>query len=128
MRKFDLSLSSSRSYYFHTFRFFFQAEDGIRDRDVTGVQTCALPIWKNDCPLIVRSIAGIVIIAAVSGTSGAAAWYCEEATLIRSSPPSTIASTAKIAIKIGRASCRERVWCWEEGRVVQQEASDVLTS
>src|SRR5690554_7376484 len=25
--------------------FFFQAEDGIRDADVTGVQTCALPIW-----------------------------------------------------------------------------------
>src|SRR5437773_12331959 len=25
--------------------FFFQAEDGIRDRDVTGVQTCALPIF-----------------------------------------------------------------------------------
>ena len=24
------------------FFFFFQAEDGIRDRDVTGVQTCAL--------------------------------------------------------------------------------------
>ena len=24
--------------------FFFQAEDGIRDYDVTGVQTCALPI------------------------------------------------------------------------------------
>src|SRR6266513_4168526 len=24
---------------------FFQAEDGIRDRNVTGVQTCALPIW-----------------------------------------------------------------------------------
>src|SRR5699024_11417453 len=23
----------------------FQAEDGIRDRNVTGVQTCALPIW-----------------------------------------------------------------------------------
>src|SRR5437667_2160709 len=27
--------------------FFFQAEDGIRDRDVTGVQTCALPIYKG---------------------------------------------------------------------------------
>ena len=26
--------------------FFFQAEDGIRDHCVTGVQTCALPIWK----------------------------------------------------------------------------------
>src|SRR2546422_7187125 len=26
--------------------FFFQAEDGIRDVAVTGVQTCALPIWR----------------------------------------------------------------------------------
>src|SRR5699024_11997297 len=25
----------------------FQAEDGIRDRNVTGVQTCALPIWRG---------------------------------------------------------------------------------
>src|SRR6266540_5686464 len=29
--------------------FFFQAEDGIRDRDVTGVQTCALPISPRRC-------------------------------------------------------------------------------
>src|SRR5256885_11925190 len=28
--------------------FFFQAEDGIRDYKVTGVQTCALPIWLMD--------------------------------------------------------------------------------
>src|SRR5207248_4435557 len=27
--------------------FFFQAEDGIRDRTVTGVQTCALPICRR---------------------------------------------------------------------------------
>src|SRR5205085_4811232 len=27
------------------FFFFFQAEDGIRDLTVTGVQTCTLPIW-----------------------------------------------------------------------------------
>src|SRR5688572_32232503 len=27
--------------------FFFQAEDGIRDLTVTGVQTCALPIWSK---------------------------------------------------------------------------------
>src|SRR6266498_4408479 len=35
-------------FYFNMFIFFFfffQAEDGIRDADVTGVQTCALPIW-----------------------------------------------------------------------------------
>src|SRR5437867_13345762 len=28
------------------FFFFFQAEDGIRDRTVTGVQTCALPLTR----------------------------------------------------------------------------------
>src|SRR5699024_11782261 len=28
--------------------FLFQAEDGIRDRNVTGVQTCALPISESD--------------------------------------------------------------------------------
>src|SRR5436189_6015430 len=37
-----------------SFVFFFQAEDGIRDTSVTGVQTCALPIsldWAAlDCP------------------------------------------------------------------------------
>src|SRR5256886_15229210 len=30
------------------FFFFFQAEDGIRDLTVTGVQTCALPIYRGD--------------------------------------------------------------------------------
>src|SRR5699024_3639290 len=30
------------------FFFFFQAEDGIRDRNVTGVQTCALPIYQRE--------------------------------------------------------------------------------
>src|SRR2546430_4328673 len=31
----------------HVHFFFFQAEDGIRDLTVTGVQTCALPIFKK---------------------------------------------------------------------------------
>src|SRR3989440_969451 len=35
------------------FFFFFQAEDGIRDLIVTGVQTCALPIWVVP-PRVVR--------------------------------------------------------------------------
>src|SRR5215475_1208527 len=30
--------------------FFFQAEDGIRDFHVTGVQTCALPILEGEVP------------------------------------------------------------------------------
>src|SRR5260364_451235 len=33
-----------------TFFFFFQAEDGIRDDLVTGVQTCALPICRTAAP------------------------------------------------------------------------------
>src|SRR5437867_11586500 len=33
--------------FFSVYFFFFQAEDGIRDRTVTGVQTCALPIYVN---------------------------------------------------------------------------------
>src|SRR5207249_5388991 len=36
------------------FFFFFQAEDGIRDRNVTGVQTCALPILPGFRSLCVR--------------------------------------------------------------------------
>src|SRR5687767_15358805 len=34
---------------FHGHVFFFQAEDGIRDKLVTGVQTCALPIFPSSC-------------------------------------------------------------------------------
>src|SRR5438552_4087836 len=34
--------------YLYVFVFFFQAEDGIRDDLVTGVQTCALPISSPD--------------------------------------------------------------------------------
>ena len=35
--------------FFFSLFFFFQAEDGIRDVAVTGVQTCALPIWGLLC-------------------------------------------------------------------------------
>ena len=35
-------------FFFNFFFFFFQAEDGIRDLIVTGVQTCALPISEYD--------------------------------------------------------------------------------
>src|SRR2546421_1130234 len=37
--------------------FFFQAEDGIRDLIVTGVQTCALPILRMVHPLPVGTFA-----------------------------------------------------------------------
>src|SRR2546430_5557812 len=40
------------------FFFFFQAEDGIRDLTVTGVQTCALPISLGKEPIIVYDSPG----------------------------------------------------------------------
>src|SRR3712207_7007278 len=47
--------------------FFFQAEDGIRDIGVTGVQTCALPICSGD-----RAPSGLVIaVLALCGTVAA---------------------------------------------------------
>src|SRR5699024_12101674 len=45
--------------------FFFQAEDGIRDRNVTGVQTCALPIyWVNTT--YVLSTSGLSTLIAIN--------------------------------------------------------------
>src|SRR5258708_9634608 len=59
--------------------FFFQAEDGIRDDLVTGVQTCALPIpclmtlsrstWTNCCGTLGRKV---VLKPAISGRFRAA--------------------------------------------------------
>src|SRR5205085_8131575 len=46
---FIVSLSCLVQSFFCVFVFFFfQAEDGIRDLTVTGVQTCALPIFLQD--------------------------------------------------------------------------------
>src|SRR5687767_16017076 len=39
----------------YVFFFFFQAEDGIRDKLVTGVQTCALPIFPDAIRRIVET-------------------------------------------------------------------------
>src|SRR5207249_8796454 len=51
--------------------FFFQAEDGIRDRNVTGVQTCALPILAaggSDLPWQQQHPDGGTIFPAGSGS------------------------------------------------------------
>src|SRR2546429_5384882 len=46
---------------FTTLLFFFQAEDGIRDVAVTGVQTCALPIC------VTRRVGAVLVQAAGDG-------------------------------------------------------------
>src|SRR5262249_56004431 len=44
---FTLVYSFAIMLFIFCFFFFFQAEDGIRDWSVTGVQTCALPIFES---------------------------------------------------------------------------------
>src|SRR6266540_4405660 len=46
-----------------SFFFFFQAEDGIRDRDVTGVQTCALPICGRGAGALPEREGGLHVAA-----------------------------------------------------------------
>src|SRR5688572_31623924 len=85
--------------------FFFQAEDGIRDLTVTGVQTCALPISQR-VPESTRSTASAADSAAriprisqdPSPMTGLPAF----------SPSAISDSVPYSPPKIGRASCRER--------------------
>src|SRR2546423_12286176 len=42
--------------------FFFQAEDGIRDKLVTGVQTCALPICYTAYPFTMLVVVGVMTL------------------------------------------------------------------
>src|SRR5258708_7034370 len=72
-----------------------QAEDGIGDDLVTGVQTCVLPISVLISSSVLLLVAfSVPVLASVS--------------LLRSrSPP--LASSRPTLLKIGRASCRERV-------------------
>src|SRR2546430_13168766 len=53
-------LSSSSCLLF--FFFFFQAEDGIRDLTVTGVQTCALPIFNTTYYILEADRSGSAVV------------------------------------------------------------------
>src|ERR1039457_7394111 len=46
--------------------FFFQAEDGIRDYKVTGVQTCALPIYRI-LRYVTWAIGPVAVLLVISG-------------------------------------------------------------
>src|SRR2546430_15135310 len=47
--------------------FFFQAEDGIRDLTVTGVQTCALPIFLFTPEAQTRDVLGLLRARGLNG-------------------------------------------------------------
>src|SRR5438093_10461482 len=90
--------------------FFFQAEDGIRDWSVTGVQTCALPISR-------------VPARGAAGTKGRAD---------RSDPQESLGGVSERpgvaqhldGWEIGRASCRERVEIGVGGRRGEKKEKD----
>src|SRR5699024_11968178 len=88
-------------------RVFFQAEDGIRDRNVTGVQTCALPIFP-DFGLTTKDT---VIPRDVWENCSAALLKAEEnwgIVELGYQFPESDRDAGKIKlVKIGRASCRE---------------------
>src|SRR2546430_9929836 len=87
-----------------TLIFFFQAEDGIRDLTVTGVQTCALPILPPAMKL--KTLIPLIILKKpcerkLKNTN----YYLPKTKLLRLVKPSALTKV----VKIGRASCRERV-------------------
>src|SRR2546430_5806898 len=86
--------------------FFFQAEDGIRDLTVTGVQTCALPI----CLL---AVATLFILAFVHRTiylpSPARFTLALLLVAVYGIPMGFPLALLVRELEIGRASCRERV-------------------
>src|SRR5207249_9092699 len=100
----------------------FQAEDGIRDRNVTGVQTCALPILDGAHRHRARSKVNIVNVRAQPEPANSANWSrplrCASRWLsARVVRPLDRRETSSRwgKRKIGRASCRERVWSKEDG-------------
>src|SRR5690625_6539343 len=95
MRKEDIKVLSKRKKLkkTHYYIFFFQAEDGIRDGHVTGVQTCALPICFR---------------ARGRRHRGPRAH-------LRTGPAPRRGARAGRQGEIGRASCRERGYIWGGG-------------
>src|SRR2546427_1381173 len=103
------------------FFFFFQAEDGIRDLTVTGVQTCALPIWGQRQRLaIARALykdAPILILdEATSALDNESERLVQEA-LTRLMQGRT---TLVIAHRLSTIEHADRVVVMERGRIAEQ--------
>src|SRR5690606_39794982 len=100
----------------------FQAEDGIRDFHVTGVQTCALPILKGTKREITTDIT-LGIASPEEMALKAKRLQDEGAVMLKvklgKEPKTDIARIREIrkavGFEIGRASCRERGYEWVVG-------------
>src|SRR5690606_40959656 len=93
--------------------FFFLAEDGIRYFHVTGVQTCALPIWKcvrlrqGDYEQETVFSDNPATVASEFAAAGARHLHLVDLDGAREGLPVNLPSVQDI-LEIGRASCRVR--------------------
>src|SRR5206468_7874523 len=108
--------------------FFFQAEDGIRDLIVTGVQTCALPILRvarpeDLLPLMAARIASRTVTGdlAVAASEPRSSLWRETGRRFRRHRLAVVGTV--VLLEIGRASCRERVRSAGGGVVLGRERS-----
>src|SRR5690606_40431500 len=105
-----------------------QAEDGIRGFHVTGVQTCALPIFALATMVAARAWGAFFVQAAAA--AGVLGYLMKE-------PKQTLVVTMELLgwpllyalmfrrrltlpAQVGRASCRERVWISDAGVVLEE--------
>src|SRR5207244_7469858 len=91
--------------------FFFQADDGIRDDLVTGVQTCALPIYGTHVAATIAGTGAARVDRAEQGVAPGAALAGVK--VLHADGSGTEAEVIAgvqwaVANEIGRASCRER--------------------
>src|SRR4051794_41221045 len=101
--------------------FFFQAEDGIRDGRVTGVQTCALPIWSPSTPSAPTRSARRRDRSALGARRRGGRRRRPRRARARRTATGTQSTPRR---EIGRASCRERGEMSEGGVSVEKKKGE----
>src|SRR2546430_8103806 len=89
--------------------FFFQAEDGIRYLTVTGVQTCALPIWSAFPSFPLTQTSGRLFHLTLRSSGGRSSPILAHTARDCPNARSRGSRVRSSRREIGRASCRERV-------------------
>src|SRR5690606_40520715 len=98
--------------------FFFQAEDGIRDFHVTGVQTCALPIYARGPLALALARAGV---RARDHRGGAEAWRrARSRPADRARPGADAATRDLVDARAGRSEERRVGKEWRARRAAAQ--------
>src|SRR5690606_40324624 len=111
-------------YLLFFFFFFFQAEDGIRDFHVTGVQTCALPISIRRLPGSASLASDHGISSAVRRTSTGNGFSRRSTTWAGVSPPPARTVTGRSEERRVGKECRSRWAPNDEEKKREKRAGD----